>query len=138
MNINKLKCKNCMKQIIQIVLLSIFLISCSTSKHHSTNRSSTIDPNYLNVPQDSSKIAYEGGDGSSMKNAIVIKNAKNSRDGVAAEYAYIEKMHGEDWERRMQALNAQKGRIYDVITIRIKSDNTTKTYYFDITEFFGK
>ena len=138
MNISKLKC---VTQIVQVVLLLIFFISCSTSKYSSTNRSSTIDPNYWNIPPDLTKIVYEGGDGSSFENAIVIKNATTTREGIAAEYAHIEKKHGqriEDWKLIMQSSNVQNGRRYDVITIRIISDNTTIAYYFDITDFYGK
>ena len=134
-------CKNCMKQIIQVVLFSIFLISCSTGKYYSANRSSTIDPNYWNIPADLSKIVYEGGDGSSLENAIIIRNATTTRDGIAAEYAYIEKKHGQrfnEWKPMGQSTNTQNGSRYDVIIIQITSDNTTIKYIFDITEFYGK
>ena len=131
-----------MKQvIIQIVLFSILLMSCSTGRYSSTNRSSTIDPNYWSIPPDLTKIVYEGGDGSSFENAIVIKNATTTRDGIAAEYAYIEKKHGQrinDWKPMGQSTNMQNGRRYDVVTIQIISDNTTISYFFNITEFFGK
>ena len=113
------------------IIFSFVLISCST------NKSST----YQNVPIDLTKIVYEGGDGSSFENAIIIKNATTSRDGIAAEYAYIGKVHGErfkDWKTIMQSLSSSNGKHYDIIKINILSDNTTKEYYFDITSFFGK
>ncbi len=37
-----------------------------------------------------------------------------------------------------QSTNAKNGRKYDIINILIIPDNTTITYYFDITDFFGK
>ena len=126
-----------MKQIIQIILFSILLISCSTSRYSSSNRSSTIDPNYWNIPPDLTNIVFEGGDGFSFENAIVIKNVTTTRDGIAAEYAYIEKKHGNEWKLLKQALLTQNGRRYDVLTIQNMSDNATITYFFDITEFFG-
>ncbi len=130
-----------MKQVIQLIVFSIFLISCSTSNNSSINRSSAIAPNYWNTPPNLTNIAYEGGEGFSFETAIVIKNAKTTKDGIAAEYAYIEKKHGqkfEEWNPIGQSLNVQNGKRYDVIAIQIISENTTVKYYFDITEFFGK
>lgn len=82
-----------------------------------------------------SKIKYEGGDGSSMEKAIIIKGAVDSTDGVAAEYAYIKKKY-KNYDTKMQGLQQKNGKKYDVITFATKEGNVT--LYFDITDFFGK
>ena len=130
-----------MKQIIQIAILSIFLISCSTSRYSITDQSMTTNSNYWNIPPDLTKIVYAGGDGSSFENAIVILNATTSRDGIAAEYAYIERKHGkkfENWKPIGQSTNMLDGKRYDVVAIQIIPGNKTIQYFFDITEFYGK
>ncbi len=88
---------------------------------------------------------FSGGDGLSMKNAIVI-HAKSEFLGIDAEYAYLYKKHGErdtDWELERQSL-LQKGilprpllfriRYYDEMSIKTK-DGERITYYFDISHF---
>lgn len=82
-----------------------------------------------------SKIKYEGGDGSSMEKAIIIKGAVSSTDGVAAEYDYIKKKY-KNYDTKMQGLQKKDGKRYDVITFATKDGNVT--LYFDITDFFGK
>jgi hypothetical protein len=107
-------------------------VSCSTTK---------LNSNYWNIPPDLTQIVYEGGDGSSVENAIVIKNATTERDGIAAEYAYIEKKREEkfkDWKPIQQATNVLNGKHYDAVSIQIISDNTTEKFIFDITNFYGK
>ncbi len=81
-------------------------------------------------------IVYEGGDGSSMENAVVIKNAKNSMEGIGAESQWIRQVHP-GWKKGNQALISRDARHYDRIQYTTPSGET-KTIYFDITEFFGK
>jgi hypothetical protein len=88
-----------------------------------------------------SKVTYEGGDGKTVENAIVIKNAENERNGVAAEYAYIAKIHGEkfkDWRPAGQSLIIKDDKKIDLIKILFIQKNETVLFYFDITEFYGK
>ena len=93
-------------------------------------------------------IFLSGGDGLSMKNAIVI-HAKSEFLGIGAEYAYLHKKHGErdtDWELEHQRL-LRKGilqppllfrtRYYDEISIKTK-DGERIIYYFDISHFYRK
>ena len=125
-----------MKKVIQLILFSVILVSCTT-----TRQSSTISSNYWNIPPDLTQIVYDGGDGSSFESAIIIKNAITTRDGIAAEYAYIEHKHGEkfkDWKLIGQATNMLNGKRYDFVSIQIISDNTTEKYIFDVTDFYGK
>ena len=78
-------------------------------------------------------IVYEGGDGSSMKNAVVIRGTLNSGEGIRAEYDWINKMHP-GWVNRRQSLRSdKKGNYYDVITYSTPQGN--RTVYFNITDF---
>jgi len=88
---------------------------------------------------DKSEIIFAGGSGDSREDAIVIKNAENHRACVRAEYLYLEKKFGErdiHWKVVMQALLKGEKRV-DWLVIRL-IDGTTKSIYFDVSEFFGK
>lgn len=83
-----------------------------------------------------SGISYSGGDGTSVKTAIVINGAKGEMDGVHSENEWIrEKLPGA--KKVAQALVNKQNRLYDRIEVRFP-DETTRNIYFDITEFFGK
>jgi hypothetical protein len=68
-------------------------------------------------------------DGSSFENAIKVNS-------VPAEYKYIKK-NCENCEILSQSLRENKGKFYDVISVKT-SDGAMKDYFFDITSFFGK
>ncbi|MCF6279289.1 MAG: hypothetical protein L3J14_02970 [Flavobacteriaceae bacterium] len=124
-----------MKKIVLLITFSFLLISCGSTKN--SRKSKT---NY-NTTVDIGKIKFSGGDGLSIENAIVILNAKNSREGIAAEYTYLGKILGEkfvDWTPLGQALTHKDGKSYDIITVQKKSSNEELQYYFDISSFFGK
>lgn len=124
-----------MKNYLFIILLSTVLISCATKKAPVNASQSFM------IPADLSQIIYEGGDGKTIDNAVIIKNAQNIINGIAAEYAYIAKSHGEkfkDWKPLRQALTFKDEKKFDVIYIELTSNDEKLTYYFDITDFFGK
>jgi len=78
--------------------------------------------------------------GESTKEAIVVLDVESEREGVRAEYEYLEKIfgkQGEDWNLEMQYLLHENEMSYDLLEIRL-SDGTLKTIYFNITFFFGK
>ncbi|WP_234111431.1 DUF4919 domain-containing protein [Chryseobacterium sp. R2A-55] len=68
-------------------------------------------------------------DGSSYENAIKISS-------VPEEYQYV-KANCSDCKLNSQSLSENKGRFFDVITVT-KPDGSTKSFYFDITSFYGK
>jgi hypothetical protein len=75
-------------------------------------------------------------DGSSMERAIILDGVTNEIDGVRAEHAETNKRFP-GWQWEQQGLTPPtNGRIYDVITL--SKDGTTKTVYFDITDWLGK
>ena len=85
-------------------------------------------------------VKYTGKDGSSLNSAVRIEEAENESAGIAAEYAWLAQkfgVQGKDWTLIMQALMQDKGRSYDMMSVKL-ADGTEKTVYFDITDFFGK
>lgn len=82
------------------------------------------------------KITFEGGDGSSFEEAVVIKGAKDTMEGIEAESKWIEKKH-RGWEKGDQALVSKNGKHYDRIEYSTPKDGK-KTIFFDITDFYGK
>jgi hypothetical protein len=81
-------------------------------------------------------IVFEGGDGSSMEQAVVIKHARNEEQGVDAEAKWIKKVHP-GWQKGEQSLLSHKDKSYDRIAYATP-DGKTMTIFFDITDFFGK
>ena len=87
-------------------------------------------------------IMITGGDGSSEENAIVIRNAKNEKDGVNAEYELVAKYYGiedKDWRLVVQTFIQHDitGKCYDILNI-VNRDGQRYAIWFDITNFFGK
>jgi len=82
-------------------------------------------------------IVFEGGDGTSKKEAVVIKTNIKYR-GVHSEYEWMNKMHP-GWRLIKQILHpgGETGKSYDVFEY-VTLDGETKNVYFDITDFFGK
>ena len=92
---------------------------------------------------DSGKIKYLGGDGSSLEKAILISGKiKTGLEGIDAEYYYLFRKLGEmdrDWKMVMQFLvHGEDGKPYDRMDVKDLKNHTEATYYFDISEFFGK
>ena len=80
-----------------------------------------------------------GGNGDSPANAVVV-DATSSMVGVQAERAYIARECGVpngDWQLMSQRMHKENGRLFDVLTINLRSGQE-RTFYFDIASFFGK
>jgi hypothetical protein len=80
-------------------------------------------------------VSFAGGDGSSIKNAVIIK-APTEFAGVRGEYDWIKKNHP-DWQLKTQSNQKAGGKIYDKMDF-LTPDGRPVTLYFDITDFFGK
>lgn len=122
-----------MKNLI-LIMLVLAGLSCKTANQPNLSAS------YGSAP-DLTNISYEGGEGNSMETAIIISNAQNTRRGIAAEYAYLEKRYGEKniaWQLKSQSLDRSTDKIYNIITIHTIPEYKEITVYFDITEFYGK
>lgn len=120
-----------MKNILNtLLLLTTLLLFSACSSSQSTAKESNSNTK--------DEIVFEGGDGSSMVRAIIIRNAKNSYLGIQAETAYLEKTHGIrnlDWRMVSQDLLEAKNKTYDVLTIEKVASKNKVIIYFDITDF---
>jgi hypothetical protein len=90
----------------------------------------------------SGQIRFEGGVGTSYDSAVTIVGAAGGREGVPAEYLWIARKHGiqgRDWLPVQQSVSRPnpQGRRFDILTIDVAGEWTSRTYYFDITDFFG-
>jgi len=125
------------KQTLFTLLAFVFLLtSCATMQNKSTSMT-----NYYSQAPDLSKVTYEGGDGKTIETTVIIKNARNERNGIAAEYNYIAKKQGvkfTNWKPVGQSTSSNNGKKFDVIDIITIPGNEKITYYFDITDFYGK
>jgi hypothetical protein len=83
-------------------------------------------------------IRFAGGDGSSMKAAILILGAKGERDGTAAEYKYLDLLMPDvSHTVRGQALLEDNGRSFDRLDVEMAGGKSMNVF-FDITDYFGK
>jgi hypothetical protein len=88
------------------------------------------------------QIRFEGGDGTSYESAVIIVGAAGSPEGVPAEYLWIARKHGiqgRDWQPIQQSVSRPdaQGRRFDIVTIDVSGEWANRTYYFDVTKFFG-
>jgi hypothetical protein len=91
-----------------------------------------------NKPQ-GNRTYYSGGNGSSEPEAIVISLA-SSKNGIAAEYAYIEAKYGHEnvgWTFERKYLVENNEKYFDVFYLKLSSGEQ-QIIYFDITSFFGR
>ena len=89
---------------------------------------------------ETSGIEFQGGDGRSIEDAVIILNARSTMEGIDAEMKFIASIHGEhgrDWLKRHQSLLENEGKEFDAIDIELR-DGTELTYFFNISDFFGK
>ena len=81
-------------------------------------------------------LTYSGGDGSSNEQAVIIRGARDTEAGIAAENAWIQQRYP-GARKTMAALESIGRKQYDVIEFTT-ADGQTRSIYFDITDFFGK
>lgn len=116
-----------------VTLLALVIFGVTT---HGATNTNVVAKAKAPEPVKIGHLVFEGGDGSSLEQAVIIKNAKNEEEGVDAEAKWIRKVHP-GWRKGDQALLSEKGKAYDRIEYTTP-DGKTKTIFFDITEFFGK
>ena len=80
-------------------------------------------------------IQYKGGNGSTKEKAIVILGAKDNKEGIDAEYNFIEELFDE-YELVLQTFLQEENKCYD--QLEIKSSDDRFVIWFNITDFFGK
>lgn len=122
-----------MKSLLRYSILSLVLLFLGSTLAPAERIAGSTQPL---LPKNLSHIKFTDGDGSSCQNAIVITQAANTSEGVAAEKAWI------TWKYPSakitgQAVSSAKNKTFD--TLEIKTVNgETKTLCFDITDFFGQ
>src|SRR5882762_8907074 len=91
---------------------------------------------YDTVPDgEKAQAVFSGGDGSSIKQAVIISDTASEKTGVRAEYVWLHE-HYPGYRLRGQGLRHDKGRSYDEMRI-VTADGKSRTVFFDITSFFG-
>jgi hypothetical protein len=90
-------------------------------------------------PKKDSMSTFSGGNGDSFESAVVI-NAADSLTGVKAEYDFVINQcgqRGKDWDLHEQIMSPHNGKPHDVFVVKL-SNGQIRTFYFDISNFFGK
>ena len=81
-----------------------------------------------------------GGPGDSPDTAVIV-HATSTEKGTPAEYAYVEAQCGKpgtDWMLETQSQSSHEGKEYDVLQVKSLKDGSSRTFWFDISSFFGK
>lgn len=81
-------------------------------------------------------ITFEGGDGSSLEKAVVIRGARDTREGLSAQSLFASKMF---WGLRRHNQNSTRSgqRTFDQIEF-INPQGERRTLFFDVTDYHGK
>lgn len=79
-------------------------------------------------------FSYEGGDGSSEKQAVLIRGELSHQQGIQVEHAWVRHMRP-GAEILSQELVSGEGGYYDVLTLQAASGQKERVW-FNITEFF--
>jgi hypothetical protein len=82
-------------------------------------------------------ITFDGGDGSSANSAVVIKGARNTREGLEAQSLWVGKNY---WGWRGHArrpVKKDQDRVLDQVEFQTPQGET-RTLVFDVSEFYGK
>lgn len=88
---------------------------------------------------DVSKMKFEGGDGTSISKAVLIRS-KTEREGIKVQHNFIRQRYGikdVDWRVVTQSCKSENNKMYAAITIRLKN-NVQKQVYFNITSYYPK
>lgn len=88
------------------------------------------------IQHHANSISYSGGDGVSIKTAIIINGAKSEWDGVKAESEWI-RANLPGYKKISQGLLHKSNHAYDLIEVQLPN-GIKQEVYFDITSFFGK
>ena len=119
-------------QTLCLALAVIVLVGCKTTTGFAPG-SRGYDP----VPDgEKAEAAFSGGDGLSIKRAVVITEATGEKAGVRAEYVWLHEQYP-GYRLQVQRLRNEEKKVYDEMDI-VTADGKSHTIFFDITSFFGK
>ena len=90
---------------------------------------------HASLPKWLSHITFKGGDGQKCSNSVIIENAKNTGEGVAAEKVWISTCYPSA-HVKAKAISYGDDKIYEVVEIETHK-SVIKQICFDVTKFFG-
>ncbi len=105
-------------RILIIACLALLAVGCQTSR-------TSVNP-----------IAYQGGDGSSYEQAILIREAHCREAGILAQRLWLERTYP-GYRAAKESTQTLANRQYAVFEIAT-AEGQTRTVYFDTTEFANK
>ena len=108
--------------------LAIGLSACASDR--------TFGEQKISMPKQIAHVYFKGGNGLNCRAAAIVQNAKNSQEGVAAEYIWIAQSYP-NAKKRHQSLVFDDKKKFDVIEIKTRQGKILELC-FDITDFFGK
>jgi hypothetical protein len=82
-------------------------------------------------------VSYEGGDGSSVEQAVLIRNAANEGIGIKCEYLWVIK-HYPSFHFENEDYLHVNNRVYGTIEGNLQGDAAKRVFYFDATDYIGK
>ena len=94
------------------------------------------DTEEFELPQ----FRYEGGDGSTLNDAIVVRGARSDLEGTAATFLWMHQHVGaknDAWRLVTHSTGEEGVRKIDTFSVILR-DGTHRSFYFDVTESFGK
>lgn len=110
------------------IIIMMLLINCAS------RQTADLRTQQEKAPQ----IVFQGGDGGSIDDAVVIIGVSKQDEGLEAEYGFISKKYGlkgKDWRVVGQTIVKENKKIYDMIEFEIISSSERRIYYFDVSAF---
>jgi hypothetical protein len=82
-------------------------------------------------------VSYEGGDGSSEQQAVIIKGAANEGIGIKSEYLWVIN-HYPGFQFETEDYLHVDNRVYGTLEGEMRGDTAKRVFYFDATDYIGK
>ena len=86
------------------------------------------------------EFRYEGGDGSTVESAVIVRGAQSDLEGTAATFLWMHRHVGaknDAWRLVTHATRREGLRAIDTFDVILR-DGTPQSIHFDVTESFGK
>jgi hypothetical protein len=130
-----------MKAQMMSVMAAALALACGGAQQEPATPASEAGSEAASAPRETASsagggISYQGGSGLSCQEAIVVVGAQGESDGVASEYAWIER-HYPGSSFKQQWLIECGGAAADQMEI-VTADGKDVVLFFDISRFFGK
>jgi hypothetical protein len=88
-------------------------------------------------PPSQADVTYEGGDGSSVEQAVLIKGAANEGIGIKSEYVWVIK-HYPGFQFETEDYLHVNNRVYGTLEGGMRGETAKRVFYFDATDYIGK